>query len=149
LEINDQQIRQYMSTEKPVTVRCYGVKDISFPNYVLMLASGIILAVMLLLVAHELLAPQTGFGFDIHPHIPPWVLNVALWTPPCVLLAIAVEVVEGVIAFRAFRKKFRERFETVREKLELQAQTDPVDSVSKSSNPRVIPDRRDSSADYS
>jgi hypothetical protein len=116
--IDDQQIRQFLHTEEPVTVRLYGFKDVTFPSFVIMLVSGIVFATLLLVCANELIAPQTAFGQRVQRQVEPWILTVALWTPPVLLLAIATEVVEGAIVFRAFRKKFAARWAEATRKLQ-------------------------------
>ena len=118
MQIDERQIRQLMQVEKPVTVRCYGVKELTFPAYVLMMASGILLALVLLVLANEILAPRTQLGFEVHQFLEPWMLKVALWTPPCLLLAIAIEVIEGAIVIQAFRKKFAARWKQAHEQYE-------------------------------
>jgi hypothetical protein len=118
VEISDQQIRQIVQNDDPVKVRLYGFKDITFPNFVIMWVGGVVLALALLFAANELIAPQTKLGAQVQRRVEPWVLTTALWTPPCLLLAIAFEVIEGVIVFRAFRRKFQARWEKAREHLE-------------------------------
>ena len=69
-------------------------------------------------VSSQNVAVKIQLGFEVHQFLEPWMLKVALWTPPCLLLAIAIEVIEGAIVIQAFRKKFAARWKQAHEQYE-------------------------------
>ncbi len=93
----------------PITVRLYGIKDVTLPGYLLMWAAGLLLGFGLIAVSYEVLMPTTSIGhlLSAHARREPWLVTVAVWSPPILLGAIAFELVEGVVVLSAFRREAR------------------------------------------
>lgn len=125
LQIDDHEIRELLKSEPPVIVRLYRIKDVTLPGYIVMQFAGLLAALFVLVAANELTAPQTNFGFRIHQVADEWILKVALWTPPAMLVGIALEFGEGVIVIWSFRRKFALRWKDARQRLEQRMTAQP------------------------
>ena len=66
---------------EPVTIRLYGVKEISLPTYLMWYLATIILVVALIAGCNEIMQPQTKFGEGIRRSIERegWVLDAVEW----------------------------------------------------------------------
>ncbi|MHC4879220.1 MAG: hypothetical protein ACYTGL_22425 [Planctomycetota bacterium] len=102
----------------PVTVRLYGIKDVTLPGYLLMWAAGLLLGCGLIALSYEVLLPTTAIGhlLSTHARREPWLITAAIWSPPVLLGAIAFELVEGVIVLSAFRHATKNVLENVEQR---------------------------------
>ena len=118
-ELDEQLIQAALQTAEPVTVRLYGVKEITLPAYLLLLAATVIVVSGLVAVSAEVVSPRTAFGERAQRIAlsEPGTLELALWTPPLLLVGLAFEVLECAVVVTAFRRKFHERDERVRHQL--------------------------------
>ena len=103
-----------------MTVRLYGIKEITLPAYVLLLATTLIVVFALIAVATEVVLPRTAFGewaqqLVVHDA---WILEAAIWAPPLLLLGLAFEVLECAVVMSAFRRNFQARDERIRRQLQ-------------------------------
>ena len=95
---------------EPVTIRLYGVKEISLPTYLMWYLATIILVVVLIAGCNEIMQPQTKHGEGIRRSIERegWVLNAVEWAPTCLIAGLVFEVFEGVYVMYAFRRRFQQ-----------------------------------------
>jgi len=95
----------------PVTVRLYGVKDVTLPGYLLMWAAGVLLGLVLIALSCEALRPTTAIGELLAREVSreAWLHSVAVWTPPALLAGIGFELIEGAVVLFAFRRAASER----------------------------------------
>lgn len=94
---------------EPVTIRLYGVKEISLPTYLMWYLATIILVVALIASCNEIMQPQTRFGEGIRRSIEHdgWVLDAIAWGPACLIAGLVFELFEGVFVMYAFRRRFQ------------------------------------------
>ena len=118
-EVEEQLFQAAVQTAEPVTVRLYGIKETTLPAYVLLLATTLIVVFALIAAATEVVQPRTSFGEWVQQLVvhDAWVLDVAIWTPPLLLLGLAFEVLECAVVMFAFRRNFRARHERIRKRL--------------------------------
>lgn len=95
---------------EPVTIRLYGVKEISLPTYLMWYLATIILVVVLIAGCNEIMQPQTKFGEGIRRSIERegWVLEAVEWAPTFLFAGLVFEVFEGAFVMHAFRRRFQE-----------------------------------------
>jgi hypothetical protein len=95
---------------QPVTIRLYGVKEISLPTYLMWYLATIILVVALIAGCNEIMQPQTKFGTGIRRSIEHegWVLDAVAWGPACLVAGLVFEFFEGVFVLYAFRRRFQQ-----------------------------------------
>ena len=95
---------------EPVTIRLYGVKEISLPTYLMWYLATIILVVALIAGCNEIMQPQTKFGEGIRRSIEHegWVLDAVAWGPTCLVAGLAFELFEGAFVMYAFRRRFQQ-----------------------------------------
>lgn len=119
LELEEQLFLAAVQTAEPVTVRLYGIKEITLPAYVLLLATTLIVVFGLIAASSEVVAPRTAIGEWAHRILvhDAWILNAAIWAPPLLLLGLAFEVLECVVVISAFRRNFQARDERIRQRL--------------------------------
>ncbi len=118
-ELEEQLFQAAVQTAEPVTVRLYGIKEITLPAYVLLLATTLIVVFALIAAATEVVLPRTAFGEWAQPLVArdAWILEAAIWTPPLLLLGLAFEVLECAVVMSAFRRNFQARDEQIRKRL--------------------------------
>ena len=90
----------------PITVRLYGIKDVTLPGYVLMWAAGVLLGLALIALSCEALRPTTAIGELLAREVSreAWLQAAAVWSPPVLLFGIGFELLEGVVVLFAFRR---------------------------------------------
>lgn len=118
-ELDEQLFLAALQTADPVTVRLYGVKDTTLPAYLLLLAATVIVVFGLVAVAAEIVSPKSTLGERVQRRAlsEPGALELAIWTPPVLLVGLAFEVLECAVVMSAFRTKFRKRDEQIRQQL--------------------------------
>ena len=100
----------------PITVRLYGIKDVTLPGYLLMWAAGVLLGLVLIALSCESLRPTTAIGELLAREVSreAWLQAVAAWSPPVLLAGIAFELLEGIVVLFAFRRAATERLSSCR-----------------------------------
>jgi hypothetical protein len=100
----------------PITVRLYGIKDVTLPGYLLMWAAGVLLGLVLIALSCEALRPTTVIGELLAREVSreTWLQAVAAWSPPVLLAGIAFELLEGIVVLFAFRRAANERLSSCR-----------------------------------
>lgn len=95
----------------PITVRLYGIKDVTLPGYLLMWAAGVLLGLVLIALSCEALRPTTAIGELLAREVSreTWLQTVAAWSPPVLPAGIAFELLEGIVVLFAFRRAAAER----------------------------------------
>ncbi len=95
---------------EPVTIRLYGVKEISLPTYLMWYLATIILVVALIAGCNEIMQPQTKFGEGVRRSIEHegWVLDAVAWGPACLGAGLVFELFEGAFVMHAFRRRFQQ-----------------------------------------
>ncbi len=95
---------------EPVTIRLYGVKEISLPTYLMWYLATIILVVALIAGCNEIMQPQTKYGEGIRRSIERegWVLDAVEWAPTFLIAGLVFEVFEGAYVMYAFRRRFQQ-----------------------------------------
>ena len=95
----------------PITVRLYGIKDVTLPGYLLMWAAGVLLGLVLIALSCEALRPTTAIGELLAREVSreTWLQTVAAWSPPVLLAGIGFELLEGIVVLFAFRRAATER----------------------------------------
>jgi len=95
---------------EPVTIRLYGVKEISLPTYLMWYLATVILVVALIAGCNEIMQPQTKFGEGIRRSIEHegWVLEAVAWGPACLVAGLVFELFEGAFVMYAFRRRFQQ-----------------------------------------
>ena len=95
---------------EPVTIRLYGVKEISLPTYLMWYLATIILVVALIAGCNEIMQPQTKFGEGIRRSIEHdgWLLDAVAWGPACLVAGLVFELFEGAFVMYAFRRRFQQ-----------------------------------------
>jgi hypothetical protein len=95
----------------PLTVRLYGIKDVTLPGYLLMWAAGVLLGLVLIALSCESLRPTTAIGELLAREVSreAWLQAVAAWSPSVLLAGIGFELLEGVVVLFAFRRAANER----------------------------------------
>lgn len=118
-ELDEQLIQAELRLAEPVTIRYCGVVDVTLPTYIVIQIMGVVTMLLLILVAVEVVSPVTSPGEWINRHWSdePILLQLAIWTPPALLTVLMIEVIESAVVLAAFRRKFRERDERVRQQL--------------------------------
>ncbi len=96
---------------EPVTIRLYGVKEISLPTYLMWYLATIILVVALIAGCNEVMRPQTEFGEGFRRSIEHegWVLEAIAWAPACLVAGLVFELFEGAFVLYAFRRRYQQR----------------------------------------
>ena len=119
-ELEEQLFQAAVQTAEPVTVGLYGIKEITLPAYVLLLATTLIAVFALIAAATEVVLPRTAFGEWAQQLVThdAWILEAAIWAPPLLLLGLAFEVLECAVVMSAFRRNFRARDERIRRQLQ-------------------------------
>jgi uncharacterized membrane protein YjfL (UPF0719 family) len=99
-------IRHY----EPVTIKLYGVKEISLPTYLMWYLATIIVVVALIAGCKEVMQPQTKTGVGIRQSIERegWLLDAVAWAPTCLVVGLVFEFFEGVFVLYAFRRRIRQ-----------------------------------------
>ncbi|MBI1313250.1 hypothetical protein GC176_18315 [bacterium] len=97
---------QTAASSIPITVRIYGIKDVTLAGYLLMWAAGVLVGLGLIALSYETQAPTTEFGERLAAEVrrEPRLLTVAIWSPPVLLAGIGFELIEGVVVLSAFRR---------------------------------------------
>ncbi len=97
----------------PITVRLYGIKDVTLPGYLLMWAAGVLLGLALIALSCEALRPTTAIGELLAREISreAWLQDVAVWSPPVLLAGIGFELLEGIVVLSAFRRAATQRLD--------------------------------------
>ena len=92
---------------KPVTVKLYGVKEITLPAYLLLFLSSIVMVILVVAVSRQIVMPTTRIGFELEKLTvgEDWMLTTAIWTPTAMLIGLAFEFIEAVIVLSMFRVK--------------------------------------------
>jgi hypothetical protein len=118
-ELEEQLILAAIQTSEPVTVRLYGIKEITLPAYVLLLATTLIVVFGLIAAAAEVVLPRTASGEWAQRLVAhdAWILEAAIWAPPLLLVGLAFEVLECAVVMAAFRRNFQARDERIRQRL--------------------------------
>ena len=100
----------------PITVRLYGIKDVTLPGYLLMWAAGVLLGLVLIALSCEALRPTTAIGELLAREVSreAWLQAVAAWSPPVLLAGIGFELLEGIVVLFAFRRAANERLNSHR-----------------------------------
>lgn len=95
---------------EPVTIRLYGIKEITLPTYLLWYLATLLLCAVLIGGANEILTPQTDLGLRARRVLAtePWVLDIVAWVPFCLILGLVFELFEGAFVLFAFRRRFRQ-----------------------------------------
>lgn len=118
-ELEEKLFLAAIQTAEPVTVRLYGIKEVTLPAYVLLLGTTLIVVFGLIAAATEIVVPRTAFGEWAQgmAELDPWILEAAIWAPPLLLLGLAFEVLECAVVMSAFRRNFQARDERIRQRL--------------------------------
>lgn len=97
----------------PITVRLYGIKDVTLPGYLLMWAAGVLLGLVLIALSCEALRPTTAIGELLAREVSreAWLQAVAAWSPPVLLAGIGFELLEGMVVLFAFRRAANQRLD--------------------------------------
>ena len=100
----------------PITVRLYGIKDVTLPGYLLMWAAGVLLGLALIALSCEALRPTTAIGELLAKEVSrdEWLQVMAVWSPPVLLFGIGFELLEGVVVLFAFRRAAKARINSCR-----------------------------------
>lgn len=95
---------------EPVTIKLYGVKEISLPTYLMWYLATIIVVVVLMAGCHEIMRPQTVTGESIRRSLEHegWLLEGIAWVPTCLVAGLVFELFEGIFVLYAFRRRFRQ-----------------------------------------
>ncbi|MGZ0168419.1 MAG: hypothetical protein ACKVHE_02585 [Planctomycetales bacterium] len=95
---------------EPVTIRLYGIKEISLPTYLMWYLATIIVVVALIAGCNEIMQPQTGLGERVRRSIERegWGLDAVAWTPTCLVAGLVFELFEGAFVMYAFRRRFQQ-----------------------------------------
>lgn len=95
---------------EPVTIKLYGVKEISLPTYLMWYLATIVVVLILIAGSKEIMQPQTAAGESIRRSIQheDWLLEAVSWVPSCLIAGLVFELFEGVFVLWAFRRRFRQ-----------------------------------------
>jgi hypothetical protein len=95
---------------EPVTIRLYGIKEISLPTYLMWYLATFILVFALLAGCNEIMQPQTGPGERFRRLIERegWALDAVAWTPTFLVAGLVFELFEGAFVMYAFRRRFQQ-----------------------------------------
>lgn len=95
---------------EPVTIKLYGVKEISLPTYLMWYLATIIVVLVLMAGSNEIMHPQTATGETIRRSIEheAWILDAIAWVPTCLVAGLVFELFEGIFVLCAFRRRFQQ-----------------------------------------
>lgn len=95
---------------EPVTIRLYGIKEISLPTYLMWYLATIILVVVLIAGCNEIMQPQTDLGQRVRRMLEHegWALDAIAWGPACLVAGLVFEFFEGAYVLYAFRRRFQQ-----------------------------------------
>lgn len=104
------------AADDPLTVRLYGMKDVTLPAYLLMWSGGVLLGMGVIALSFESLRPTTELGELLSRQLQrePWLQVAARWTPQAVLAGIVFELIEGIVVLLAFRRAARQQRRSAR-----------------------------------
>ncbi len=96
---------------QPVTVKWYGVRDMTLPAYLLAQGTTLVAALGLLLVVHWIVEPPNGLFATVRESLlrdAPWLLRLVPWLPAAILALAIPDVIEIAIMLERFRVKRRQ-----------------------------------------
>jgi hypothetical protein len=92
----------------PVTVKWYGVREMTLPSYLIAQATTLVAALALLLVVHWIVEPPNGLFATVRESLlrdAPWSLHLVPWLPAAILALAIPDVIEVAIMLERFRVK--------------------------------------------
>ena len=92
---------------EPVTIRYWGIVELSLPTYLISSFAGFIFVAALIVACNEIVQPQTTFGARTRQWLlhDGWPLEFLPWAPTFLICSLILEMLEVAVVLQMFHRR--------------------------------------------